>query len=398
MIMRQDKKALQSQLTKKQPSTKLKSLKVAIVHDSYFYLGGAERVLNSILQLFPQAEIYIPLIKDSYRLKLAERHRVYTSFLNAILLPEKLTSILKPLVIFYWEKLNLNTYDLVISSSHSFSSKSVRPGKNTLYIAYLHTTPRYLYSEFNEMNWLKKPLYQKILARLLNYLRTKDFQAAQRPEILIANSKTTQARIKKYYRRSSQVIYPPVKLPQKIPTLPATKTKYYVFHSRLVKQKGGELIIRTFNKLKKPLIVVGTGPEEKKLRQLAGKHISFRGFIPEHKMTGIYAKAKALIFAAIEEDFGLIPVEAMSHGVPVIGYDSGGVRETVVNHKTGLLFHDYSLESLGRAVNSFEKRNWSANACRKQASKFAENKFQRKFLKIIHTQLLKHQKSHSHHL
>jgi glycosyltransferase involved in cell wall biosynthesis len=335
-----------------------------------------------MLELFPLADVYIPLIGQPYLDKLQQKHRVYTSPLNLILPPEKYVSWLKPLVLMYWAGLNLGKYDLVISSSHSFSAKSVKVNPPTKHLAYLHTSPRYLYREFNEMSWLKKAPFKWFFSGVLGWLRKKDFEAAQQVDVLIANSKTTQARIKRYYHRSSQVIHPPVHLPVNQPRR-ANRPSYYLFHSRLVKQKGAALVIKAFNQLSKPLVVIGTGPEEKYLRKMAGKNITFLGFVLDEQLAQVYLKAKALVYASIDEDLGLVPVEAMAHGVPVIAYNSGGVKETVVHNKTGLLFRQFSLKSLKKAVLKFEKRRWSAKNCHQQAQKFAEEKFQQQLLTVV---------------
>ncbi|HCR80995.1 MAG: glycosyl transferase group 1 [Candidatus Pacebacteria bacterium GW2011_GWA1_46_10] len=370
----------------------LKKMSVAIVHDSYLYQGGAERVLLSLLTLFPQADVYIPLIRKPYLKKLRQKHRVFTSIFNLVVWPEKYVSFIKPFILWYWRQLNLSQYNLVISSSHSFSAKSVKTQQPTLHIAYIHTPPRYLYQEFNEMSWLKKPLFKWLFAGFLTALRKIDYQAAQRPDILITNSKTTQQRIAKYYQRASQVIYPPVILPKNKTVKRTVSPKYYLFHSRLVKQKGAELVIRAFNQLKKPLVVVGEGSEKKRLQKLAQSHIIFKGFLTDKNISKIYKDTKALVYGAVEEDFGLVPVEAMSYGVPVIAYASGGVRETVSHGKTGLLFNKYSLKSLTRAVKTFEQKSWSTIACTKQAQRFSENIFRQQFLTTINRQLLKQRK------
>lgn len=388
--MRQDKNTIQTQLPIAQRQTAFfKKLKVAVIHDCYLHWGGAERVLENILAIFPQAEVYIPLIKKPFLKKLSQKHPVHTSIFNCLPLPEKYASFLKPFILFYWERLSLNRYDLVISSSHSFSAKSIKVKKPTVHLAYIYTPPRYLYQEFNEMNWLKKPFFKKLFSGLLNYLRKKDWQSAQAVDQIITISQVVQQRIKKYYGRDSQIIYPPV-TPVKIKSINrSAKPPYYLFHSRLVKQKGAELVIHTFNHLGKPLLVVGIGPEEKYLRKIAKRNISFRGFVPDEQMPAIYAQSKALIYAAIEEDFGLVPLEAMSYGVPVIAFASGGVKETVIDQKTGLLFNEFSLKSLERAIKKFAKRTWSAQTCRRQAAKFSQVNFREQLLAIAQAQILK---------
>lgn len=366
-----------------------KKIKTAIAHDSYLYLGGAERVLDSLLKIYPKADVFIPLISEEFEKKIGKKHKLKTSFLNKLPFKKNLASFLKPFVLIFWRNLDLSNYDLVISSSHSFSSKSVRTGNKTLHVSYIHTPPRYLYEEFNEMNWIKKQPWKYLLSPILNYLRRLDFEAAQKPNLLIANSKTVKKRIKKYYRKNSLVIYPPIKINKKLK--PKKNGEYYLFHSRLVKQKGCGLVVKTFNQTGKKLVVVGAGKEENKLRRMAKNNISFLGFVPDKKLSKIYQEAKALIYASLEEDLGLIPIEAMSYGVPVIAYESGGIRETVINNQTGILFKKYTTKSLIKAIDKFEKNNQKNNVlaknCKSQAQKFSVNKFEKKIEKLINSKL-----------
>jgi glycosyltransferase involved in cell wall biosynthesis len=236
------------------------------------------------------------------------------------------------------------------------------------------------------MQFINKDTVKILLSPLMSFLRKHDYQGAQRPSILISNSKNVQKRIRKYYKRKSIVIYPPVKLPKS--ENKTTSKNYYLFFSSLVKQKGAELAVKTFNSLKKPLVVVGTGPRKTYLKRLAKDNIKFKGFIPERDKGKIYAGAKALIYCSIEEDFGIIPVEAMAHGVPVIAYKSGGVSETVVDGKTGLLFNKYSIEDLQRAIAKFEGMKFSSSACRNQAMQFSEEIFSNKLRKLVTSQFL----------
>lgn len=359
-------------------------MKTAIVHDSFLHLGGAEQVLLSLVKLFPEADIYIPLLAKKYIKKINKYKaggKINKSLLNYLPVPEKYSSFLKPLIFWYWKQLDLSKYDLVISSSHSFSSKSVITGPQTLHISYIHTPPRYLYAEYNEMQFINKGIIKILITPLMIYLRKLDYIGAQRPDILVANSRNVQKRIEKYYKRKSIVIYPPIKLPKS--ENKTTSKNYYLFFSNLVKQKGAELAVKTFNSLKKPLVVVGTGPRKTYLKRLAKDNIKFKGFIPERDKGKIYAGAKALVYCSIEEDFGMVPVEAMVHGVPVIAYKSGGVSETVVDGKTGLLFNEYSIEDLQRAIAKFEVMKFSSSACKNHAKKFSEKIFIKNLLNLI---------------
>ncbi|MBI5448713.1 glycosyltransferase [Candidatus Gottesmanbacteria bacterium] len=358
--------------------------KIAIVHDAVLCLGGAERVLYQLLRLFPDADMYIPILQRAYRWDIRKRTNgdVRTTILSSFPRLSTYASFLKPILFWYWEHLDLSGYDLVISSSHSFSSKSIRVSSRTLHVSYIHTPPRYLYNEYNEMRWMKHPFIQFALSPLFGWLKKKDFEGAQRPDILIANSKTVQKRIWNYYKRKSIVIYPSVHIPS-IKVLNKPRSLYFLCVSRLVKQKGIDLAIRACNDLKLPLYVVGTGPEERRLRSIAGPTVHFCGFVPDNRMADMYAGAKALLSCAIDEDFGMAPVEAMAQGVPVIAYASGGIRETVVFEKTGILFYDYTVGSLKKAFRDFELISFDAKICRKQADTFSEKRFIRRFEQII---------------
>lgn len=357
-------------------------MNTAIIHDHFLNFGGAERVLLNFLKLYPSADVYLAFASPQNR-KVLEHHtrgRIIVSLFDKCPLSHCYPDIYKPLLFCWWEHLDLRQYDVVISSSHSFSSKSVITHKNQLHISYVHTPPRYLYSEYNELQILRKPIIRFILFPLMNWMRKKDFQGAQRPDILIANSKNVQARIKKYYKRDSELVYPPVEIPK---TLSKRRPQYYLCMSRLVKQKGIELAIRACNELKESLVIVGSGAQEKYLRSIAGPTIIFLGFVPDKQMNHIYAGAKALIYTSIEEDFGLVPLEAMAHGVPVIGYKSGGVEETIINGSTGIFFNDWNVASLVKTIYAFDAPKFSFVACLKQAKRFSSNRFKTAMILLI---------------
>lgn len=359
--------------------------KVAIIHDSFLYIGGAEKVLLVLLKMFPKADVYIPLIRQKYSKLIQKKTKgqLITTPFNKFLFCEKYASFLKPLILLYWESLDLFKYNLVISSSHSFSSKLVKTSPKTLHLAYIHTPPKYLYPEFNEMQAINKQPLKFMLSPFLSILRQLDYKGAQRPDILIANSKVVQKRIKRYYQRSSLVIYPSVKMPNKKTAISKKTKKYYLCFSRLVKQKGTQLAIKTSNDLKYPLVIVGKGPEEKRLKKIAGPAIKFKGFLANNQISKIYSQTKALINCSIDEDFGMTAVEAMAHGIPVIAYKSGGITETVVHKKTGLLFNNFSIASLKQSILKFEKMKFHHKTCRTRAEKFSEKIFIRKFSKLI---------------
>jgi len=377
---------------------KFNKLKVVIVHDVLFEYGGAEKVLECMFEVFPHADLYT-LYFNKKNQQISEKFadkKPRSSFLQYFLWLNYLGrffSITKFISWLYFYQLDLKDYDLVISSSHSFNSKIVRKNKKALHLCYLHAPPKYLFNEFNELNFIKKFPFNILFFLFLAIMRWIDIKAATHPDLMLVNSKTVQKRAKKYYQRNSLVLHPPViNLNQDFKknyslnqNSKKNKKKYFVAHSRLVKQKGIELIIKTCNKYKLPLVVIGTGYYKSKLEQLAGSTIIFKGWVSDAQLIKIYSNAKALLYAAINEDFGIVPIEAMNFGVPVIAYASGGVKETVINSKTGVFFKDYSVQSLWQAIAKLEKISIQKKDCLKQAQKFNTNIFKKKLKKIIVT-------------
>lgn len=358
--------------------------KIAIIHDSFTQFGGAERVLFYLIKIFPEADIYTSLINKQFQSEIKKRSigKLFFSKLSRLPIAISQASLFKPYFYhYYWEKLNLDKYDLVISSSHSFCAHFVKV-KNK-HLCYMHTTPRFLHDQFNEVSWLKKPIIKNIFKPYFNFLIKKNKNKIHKIDLLISNSINVKKRIKQYYNAQSLVIYPPVKITKNKISKINLQARHYLFFSRLVKQKGIELVIKTFNQNKKSLLVVGTSDQEKKWRKLANKNIKFLGFVSDRKLQNIFKTTKALIYAAIDEDFGMIPIEAMSYGVPVIAYKNGGVKETIINKKTGLFFKKYTQKSLNLAINKFEKMIINKQNCIQQALKFDQNIFKRKILKSI---------------
>lgn len=357
-------------------------LRVAVLHDALLYVGGAERVLAAILHLFPTADVYTAFLMPEMRSWIGRltTGKIIVSPFDRIPYIRRFADWFKLPLHFWWESLDLSSYDLIISSSHSFSSKSIIVPTNVVHISYIHTPPRYLYDEYNETRWMRNPLIQLLLKPFLSWMRRMDYVAAQRPTILMANSKTVQKRIKKYYGRDSAIVCPPVVIPTR---LLKGRRRYYLCVSRLVKQKGIDLAIQACNKLHVPLVIVGKGQEEANLRASAGPTVEFRGSVTDEKMAQVYAGAKALIFPAIEEDFGMVPIEAMAHGVSVIAYNSGGLRETVIDGKTGAMFNNHTIESLIGAIKRFEGLRFSQQYLIDYARQFSEKRFAQEFTNIV---------------
>lgn len=353
--------------------------KVAIVHDTLLELGGAERVLSALLDTFPQADLFTSLATPSLKEYFGHRLKK-TIWPNPWWFGPLNSSILKPLILIYWRTLDFSPYDIVISSSHSFSSKSINTAGKP-HLSYIHTPPKYLYLEYNQMNWIKWPPIAALLHPFIRALRFLDFTAAQTPTVLIANSKTTQRRITSYYNRKSIVIYPPVEsafyqVKQKTP-------RYYVFHSRHVKQKGLELVVAAFSQINEKLIIVGTGPLTQKVKKTAQNNCSFVGRVSDAQLLELLSHAKATIFCGIDEDFGLVMAESLAAGVPVIAFRSPAAQELIRSNKTGILFSDYTVESLRAALRSFTQRTFSSRICRVDAQKYHKRVFARKLKQLM---------------
>lgn len=361
-------------------------MKVAIVYDRVNKWGGAERVLLALHEIFPKA----PLYTSVYDAKSAPWAKVFpdikTSFLQRIPFARSNHEFLAPLMPLAFESFNFSGFDLVISVT-SEAAKGIVTGPGTVHICYCLTPTRYLWSGYNE--YFKGKIFKGITKPIVLYLRRWDKKAASLPDVMVAISSEVQKRIKKYYKRNSEIIFPPVDI-KKLQTTnyksqtnnKSQKRKYFLLVSRLdYGYKKVDLAIEAFNKLDLPLVIVGTGREEGKLKKLAGKNIIFAGWVNEKKLVRYYMGAKALVMPQ-EEDFGIVSVEAQSYGVPVIAYKKGGAVDTVIPGKTGIFFEKQSPEKLIEAVNKFEKINFGKGEFPKNVGKFSKSRFKKEFLDL----------------
>ncbi len=369
-----------------------RNLKVALVHDFLNQYGGAERVLEVLAEMFPAAPIYT-LLYDSERMqgKFAER-KIHTSFLQKF--PRYMRrnpKWLLPLLPVAPETFDLREYDLVISSSGAWS-KGLVTRLDTVHIAYIHSPMRFIW-DYNEkylqedrQGWLGF-----FIRPFLSYLRLWDKLAADRPDYLIANSKYTAARIEKYYRRESAVIYPPVEMNcesrginyEKNSRKPLTE-KYFLIVSRLSPYKKIDKAIEAFNKLGLPLVIAGTGKQERYLKSIAKSNIIFLGWVPDEKRVELYADARAFIFPGAD-DFGLAPAEATAHGVPVIALRRGGAKEIMEEGRTGEFFETATAEAIVEVVRKFAEKedNYDRKYIAESAEKFSKERFKKEMEKYI---------------
>ena len=355
---------------------KLSGLKVAIVHDWLVGLGGAERVTESMLNLFPQANLYTS-IYDETKLNIFKDRKVHTTFLQSWPLAKKkhqLFASVRPLA---FEGLDLSEYDLVLSSS-SAEAKGVITPTETLHISYIHTPVRYYWSGYDE--YLKKPGFglldpfvKLVMPSMVKKLRVWDYAAAQRPDFVIANSNEVSSRIKKYYKRESKVINPPVNI-DRFENINKLDGEYYLVVSRLVPYKRIDLAIKACNELGRKLVVAGRGPELSNLVKIAGPNVTFVESPSDKKIDILYKKAKGFIFSA-EEDFGITPIEAMATGTPVICFGKAGATETVIDGETGIYYKKQTVDGLKEAIIKFESTKFNMAQLKDRAKVFSEDRF-----------------------
>lgn len=365
-------------------------MKVALVYDRVNKFGGAERVIQRLHHLYPQAPLYT-LVYNPDTSDWSRGIKVIPSFFNKIKFFRTRHELLPLVASFGFESFNLNQYDIVISVT-SADAKSIITKPDTLHICYCLTPTRYLWQGFSEY---EKNIKMRLLPKSIKKtLRSTDYINAQRPDRYIAISNEIKKRIKKHYHRQADVIYPSIedKFYSKDKPKKLSQRSSYLLVSRLVPYKKADLVIKAFNKLKLPLIVVGTGSEKLRLELMAKSNIKFVGQVSDAELISHYRQAKALIFPQLE-DFGLIPLEAQASGTPVIAYAQGGALETVIDQKTGLFFKKQTPDSLIDAIRRFEagKHQIQPSLCLEQASKFSASGFNQQFSDKVKTLWKKHQ-------
>jgi glycosyltransferase involved in cell wall biosynthesis len=363
-------------------------MRVAIVHDWFYVIGGAERVLQGMLRCFPQADVHclFDLLPQSERLKIGYESSK-TSFLQRM--PGiRRHMVYLPLMPIAIEQLDLRKYDVILSSS-SAVAKGVLTGPDQLHVSYVHSPMRYAWDmqhTYLEEAGLARGM-GSILARLmLHRLRIWDLRSVHGVDEYIANSKFIARRIQKLYRREAKVIYPPVSVPRVVSNV--HKERYFLTASRLVQYKNTRVIVEAFRDLPdERLIVIGTGPELARLKKLSGPNVTFLGFVDDDERDRLMAAARAFVFAA-QEDFGIVVVEAQARGTPVIALGCGGATETVVTdgpNPTGMFFTEPRADLITIAIQKFiqEEGRFSSGSCHQHASRFSENRFDLAFKTFV---------------
>lgn len=358
-------------------------MKVAIVHDFLLRLGGAERVVLELKNIFPQAPIYTLLYNKQKMKAWFNPADIQTSWLQKIPKPlrikHKYLLRMMPLAI---ESFDLSDYDLVISSSTAFA-KGIVTRTQTRHICYCHSPAGFLwdkthsYLEEQGLGWFRRQLASHAIHRL----RLWDKSSAKRVDKFIANSQTTQKRISKFYRRQSTVIYPPIPLWQPA-AQDVPQEDYFLIVSQLTKYKNIDIAIEAFNKLGLPLYIVGEGPQRKELEKLAGPTIKFLGFLSDGEVAAYMKNCLGFVFAG-EDDFGIAPVQAMKFGKPVLALRAGGAMETVAEGVSGEFFDDPVPEVLADGVRRILDKQYDKKQIIDSVSHFSDQQFKKDFLAII---------------
>ena len=348
-------------------------MRIALVHDHLTQLGGAERVLEVLQTLWPHAPTFTLLYDERSVGSIFSHRDIRPSFLQHIPGALRLTRWLLPFMPSATEHYPLQDYDVVISSASAFA-KGIVTNANALHICYCHTPTRYLWNDAKSyVEELRAPKIVKIfLPFLQSILRAWDKLAADRVDIFIANSETVRQRILKYYGKESIVIPPPVSTSTfTISTKPKTA---FLVGGRLVSYKRYDLVVKAFTRLGIPLIVFGSGPEEEKLKNIAGPNVSFAGRVTDDERARLFSEALAFIHPH-EEDFGITAVESMAAGRPVIAFRKGGATETVLDGVTGVFFDEQSWESLADTILHFDEHIFNPSVIKAHAEQFSVERF-----------------------
>lgn len=370
-------------------------MKIAVVCDWLVTYAGAEKVLEQILNVFPEADLFavVDFIPEGQR-DFIKNKKVTTTFIQNLPKAAGKYRNYLPFMPIAIEQLDVSDYDLVISSSHCVA-KGILTGPDQIHISYVHSPIRYawdLQHQYLREAGLTHGLKSKIARLIMHYMRIWDTRTSNGVDYFIANSRFIGRRIWKCYRRSADVIYPPVDVEKFQPCM--KKDDFYMTASRMVPYKKMGLIVEAFSQMPdKKLVVIGKGPEFEKIKKVAGSNVKLLGYQPDNVLRDYMERAKAFVFAA-EEDFGITPVEAQACGTPVIAYGKGGSLETVrgygiKEHPTGLFFYHQDTDSIIKAVKQFENvaASISYEDCRKHAESFSIPRFRKEFKEYVEKKL-----------
>jgi glycosyltransferase involved in cell wall biosynthesis len=361
-------------------------MKVALVHDYLNQMGGAERVVLALHEIFPEAPIYTS-IYDPGRVDTAfQSIDIRTSFMQKLPLVKKHHQPFLPFYPFAMERLDLHGYDLILSSSSAFG-KGVITRPETMHICYCHTPMRWCwnYDEYVQRERLGS-IARNILPFFITGLRVWDQTSSMRVDHFIANSPVVADRIRKYYRRDAVVIPPPVEARRFTFDATTRAEEYFLIVSRFMPYKRIDLAIEACNRLQLPLVIIGSGRDENRLKSIAGPTIRLMGRLSDEEVLHYYAHCRAFILPG-EEDFGITPLEAQASGRPVIAYAAGGALASVIDSVTGTFFQKQTVESLAEVLESFDERRYDPQTIRNHALEFDKPRFHRRILQFIEAKM-----------
>jgi glycosyltransferase involved in cell wall biosynthesis len=361
-------------------------MKIAIVHDFLNQFGGAERVVSALHELYPEAPIYTSIYDERKMPDNFRKMDIRTSFMQKF---PFIFKFFKAYIYFYplaFESFDLSEYDVILSSSSAFA-KGVKKREGQLHFCYCHTPMRFVwrYDDYVKRESIL-PLLKEFLRQLLKPIGKWDLETAANVDYFIANSKTIAERIAQTYKRESVIINPPVETSFFKPS--GLNHDNYLVVSRLNTYKRLDIVIKAFNKLDLPLKIIGDGPDRKNLNKIASSNISFLGKLSDQELARQLAECQALVFPG-EEDFGIVPLEAMACGRPVIAYNAGGARETVIEGKTGMFFDQQDESSLIEGVKKFRFATFNKDEIRRHAETFDKEIFKNRIREFIETKYQK---------
>lgn len=363
-------------------------MKIAIIHYWFIAQRGGEKVVEELCDLYPDADIFsLVADRDALSPRVATR-KIFSSFVDNLPFSKRWYKHYLPLMPLALEQFDLRGYDLVISSE-SGPAKGVLTSPETLHICYCHTPMRYVWDMYHDYMSSSGRIKRFFMAPLLHYLRLWDRLSADRADHFVANSANVARRIAKHYRREADVVYPPVAVDDFF--VSEQHDDFYLMVGQLVGYKRADLAVKAFTRSGKRLAIIGEGEQMRVLREMAGKNVKFLGRQPFEVLRDYYSRCQALVFPG-EEDFGIVPLEAMASGRPVIAFGKGGALETVVDGKTGVFFHEQTEDALLEAVDRFEamKSGFVPAEIRAHACLFGPERFRSEMLEIIETQLRAH--------
>ncbi len=361
-------------------------MKIALVHDYLVQNGGAERVLESFCDIFPDAPIFTLLYNKEAMRDTFEDKKIITSSLQNNILATKYHRLFPPLMPSAIEEFDFSSYDVVLSDSSSFA-KGIITRPETLHISYVHTPMRYAWDDCQkytqDFGWPFK--LEKLVPFLMNPIRLWDRASAYRIDKCIANSQFVASRIKKYWNKDSVVINPPVSIDNFF--VSDVEKDYFLMVGRLITYKRHDIVIEAFNKSGLPLKIIGRGPEMEKLKKKAKSNIEFLGRVDDNELAKYYAESRAFIFPQ-EEDFGIVAIEALASGKPIIAFRGGDIVEHVIDKKHGVLFLEQTPESLQEAIEKFNTIKFDSSEIRKRAEKFDKKNFEKQIKNYIEKSFL----------